>query len=149
VELGQVADERQADAESAVAASTAALALSQPVEHVREDLRGDALPRIADDDLGVRTDPLQVHLHAAVPRREFDGVVEEVPHDLLEPSGIAGHEHRGPLEQRLDADAFRFGRVTDGLERVHDQLAQIYRLDDRGACGRSPLATCREDRRRA
>src|SRR5438309_11101443 len=62
VKLREVANEPEADAEPAVATSASALALSQPIEAIRQVVGHDALSRVADDDLEVRADVLQLHL---------------------------------------------------------------------------------------
>ncbi len=53
VQLDQVADERQAEAEPGVPARRRAVGLLEALEHVREHVGRDALPGIAHDDLDV------------------------------------------------------------------------------------------------
>src|SRR5437870_11942656 len=130
VELREVADEPEADAEPAVATSASALALSQPIEDIRQDVGRDALSRVADDDLDVRAHALQLHLDPTVFRGELHGVLAQIPDDLLEPSRIAADQEAGRLQHRLEPNTLRLGRVTDRLQRVLDEVAQIDRLDD-------------------
>ena len=70
VHLGEVPDERQADAEAAVGAATGAVRLPEAVEDEREQ-GGDARPGVADDHLDVRVDPPHADVHASAARREL------------------------------------------------------------------------------
>src|SRR5437899_8185196 len=129
VELREVADEREADPEPAVATRASALALSQPVEDIRQDLGRDALPRIADDDLDVRSHALQLYLDPTVLRSELHGILEQIPDDLLQPSRIAADQKTRRLQDRLEPNALRLGGASDRLQRVLDEIAQVDRLD--------------------
>jgi RimJ/RimL family protein N-acetyltransferase/CheY-like chemotaxis protein len=65
------------------------LGLPEALEDVREELRGDALAGVADEDLDVRVDPLEAHLHPPAARRELDRVRHEIPRDLLQAIRVA------------------------------------------------------------
>src|SRR5688500_14978864 len=77
------------DPETAVGPGRRAVRLLEPVEDRREEPRGDALPAVGDADLEVRPQPGEAYGDASARRRELDRVGDQVPHDLLEPVGIA------------------------------------------------------------
>ena len=101
VQLDDVPDDREAEPEPAVRPRDAAVGLAEAIEEERAELRGEPRTRVADGDLDVRVHALEDHLHASVPRREPDRVREQVPHDLLQPVGIADDEPRLRIERRL------------------------------------------------
>src|SRR5262245_42653368 len=72
VKLGEMADERQPDAEPALGARAAALALPEPVEDERQELPIDADAGVADHDLQVRLDALKRDLDPASLRRRSE-----------------------------------------------------------------------------
>ena len=109
VQLDDVADDRQAQAEAAGLARRAGVGLAEPLEHERQELRLNADAGVADDDLDVRVDALEPHLHAAALRRELDGVRQQVPDHLLQAIGIAGDRADARIEQRLHPHALRVG----------------------------------------
>src|ERR1044071_7335510 len=63
VQLDQVAHYRQPQTEPAVLARRLLVGLPEPLEDVRQELRLDPGPRVADRDLDVRVDALQPDLH--------------------------------------------------------------------------------------
>ena len=64
VQLDQVAHDGEAEAEAAVRRVVVGVGLPEAVEDVGQELRPDALARVADRDLDVRVDALQPDLHA-------------------------------------------------------------------------------------
>src|SRR5262249_57806788 len=111
--LGKMADERQPDAEPALGARAAAVALSEPVEDERKQLPIDADAGVADHDLQVRVDAPKRDLDPASLRRELDGVHEEVPDDLLDPVRIAVDRPRVGVDERLQPSPLGFGGRAD------------------------------------
>src|SRR6266436_2255333 len=85
VELDEMAHEREPEPQPAVGPRTAAIALAETVEDEREKLRRDPLSRIADEQLDMRADLLQLDLDPPALRRELHRVAQEVPCDLLQP----------------------------------------------------------------
>src|SRR5437879_4925495 len=81
--------EREPEPKPAVCPGTGAIALAKAVEDIRKEIRLDPLSRITDENLDVRADPLQLDLDPAALWRELHRVAQEVPHDLLQPVGIA------------------------------------------------------------
>src|SRR5262249_38823497 len=128
VQLDEMPDQRQTDPQAALSARTPALALAQAIEDERQGLGADASAGIADDDLDVRPDPLQLDLDPSIFRGELDRVLQQVPDDLLKTPGVAAHQEARHFENWLNPDALRLGRVTDRLQRVLDEAVQIDRL---------------------
>src|SRR5438874_1250928 len=101
-----------ASASSAVAtviARARAVGLAEAIEHVRQEFRRYPLARVGHADLDVRFDLRRRDLHVPPLRRELDGVREQVPHDLLEPVGVAGEALVRQVRSPLEADAFGLG----------------------------------------
>ena len=63
----EVAHDRQAEAEAAGLARRSGVGLPEPIEHERQEILADADAGVADDDLDVRVDALEPHLHAVRP----------------------------------------------------------------------------------
>jgi len=129
VEFDQVAHQRQPEPEPAVPPGTGAIALAKAVEDIGEELWLDPLSRIADDKLHVRVDPLQLDLDPAALRRELHRVAQEVPHDLLQPVGVAADRPRGRGQHRLEPNVLRLGGGTDSIQCVLDDAPEVNRLD--------------------
>ena len=55
---------------------------------MRQELWRNAGAGVADDDLDVRVDPTQSHLHQAVAGCEADGIREQIPDYLLKTIGV-------------------------------------------------------------
>jgi hypothetical protein len=64
----------------------------------------------------VRACLLQHHPHVSAGRRELESVGEQVPHDLLQPGGVASHRADGPIQFVVDRDAFRLGGRLNGFD---------------------------------
>src|SRR5262245_22434578 len=88
VELDDVAHDRKTEPQAAIPPRP--LVLEKAIEDVREEIGADALTGIADGEPRVRAGLLEPEVDTATTRRELDGVRQQVPHDLLEPPGIAG-----------------------------------------------------------
>ena len=89
----------------------------------------DPLSRIADHDLHDRVEPAHVEMHLAAPRREFDGVDQEVPDDLLQARGVASHGSGVRVRVRVQADHLGVGCRLYGIERTREDDAQIEAAD--------------------
>src|SRR5205823_6915678 len=84
VQIDQVPDDREPEAEAAMGTGTAALRLSETIEDVWQESRADPHPRVLDRDLRVAVDALETDLDTPPPGRELDRVGQQVPHDLLQ-----------------------------------------------------------------
>ena len=107
----------------------AAVGLAKPLEHVRQHVRGDALPGVAHHDLDVRVEAGGANLHATVARRELHRVRNQVPHDLLQPIAIAHDRADARAEHRLHVDVLARGRRPNGVDAALDDRRQIHRAD--------------------
>src|SRR5690606_42125594 len=76
-----------------VASGGGGVGLRKPVEQTGQKSWVDTLARVADHDLDMRVDALQVDLHVAVFGRVLDGVGEQVPDHRSE-------EHTSELQSR-------------------------------------------------
>ena len=87
--FGDVPHDREPEAEPAVTARAGAVGLAEALKHQRQEVRANALSRVVDDDFRHRFARAQLELDLPVGRRELDGVRQQIPHDLLQPLGIA------------------------------------------------------------
>ena len=120
VQLDEVPDQREADSQPSLAACAPALALTQSVEDIGQHVGRDALPGVADDDLDVRPNALELDLDSPILRGELDGVVQQVPDDLLQPAGVAADQQARRLQHRVEPNALRLGRRTDAIQSLFD-----------------------------
>src|SRR6185295_12742316 len=82
VQFHEVADDREAEAQSAILPAGSDVGLAEPLEHVRDELRMNADAGIADHDLDIASVAAHREIDHAVSRRELDRVREQVPDDL-------------------------------------------------------------------
>src|SRR5207253_7812811 len=81
VELDEVADEGQPEADAAVHTGHRAVRLPEPVEDVRQERGGDAHARVADYEPRLVADAIDTHAHTAARRRELDRVGQQIADD--------------------------------------------------------------------
>ena len=124
VQLDDVANDGKPESEAALAPGRTAVALLEAFEDVGQQGRADALPSVAHCDLDVGANPFQQDLHAPALRREFDGVREQVPHDLLEAVGVARDDPGLGVEHRPQLDDFGLGCRPHDLDRCLDRGAR-------------------------
>src|SRR5439155_4173541 len=91
VQVDQVPDDREPEAEAAMGAGASALRLSEAIEDVGQEFRTDPHPRVLDGDLGVAVGALETDFDTTLPRRELDRVRQQVPYDLLQAVRVAAH----------------------------------------------------------
>ena len=89
VQLDQVSNDRETDAQTAMLTRGTRFTLAEAIEHVGQKLGIDAAARIAHDDFHLRFQLFETHLDAPAAGGELDGVGQEVPDNLLEPVAIA------------------------------------------------------------
>ena len=94
VGLDQPLDQREADAESPVRAARAFFLLPEHVEHKRQELRCDALARVADADHAAIAVSRERDGDRAAGWREFQRVEQDVPEDLLQAIAVGIHAER-------------------------------------------------------
>ena len=128
VRLGELLDEREADAESPIGAACAVLLLLEHVEHERQKLRRDAFSGVAHlhdavHDASLRR-LLERHRDAAAGWREFHRVQQHVPEDLLHAVAVAVDAQRLGRVDELQRDVLLVSARGDRVERRADQLVE-------------------------
>ena len=103
VQLHQVADDAESEAETGLAARRR-IGLAEPFEDVRQEGRRDADAGIGDRQHQIAALARQSNGDLARRLAELHGIPRQVPHDLLEPPRIAEHE-AGLGEHRLDLES--------------------------------------------
>ena len=101
-----------------MAARSRRVALAEPVEDVREQIGGDAVAGIAHRDFRRRARLPRSHRHAPAPRRELDGIADEIGDDLLKTIGIPAQRHR--LDVLFDLDPLLLGGRPDRVDAGTD-----------------------------
>src|SRR5437899_733729 len=108
VELDDVLDDGQSEAEAAVRARRAAVALAETLEDQRKELAGDALAGVGDGDAhGVALRLIGADRDRAARRRELHRVRKEIPDHLLQALGVAGGDAVDAPELEVQRDPFR------------------------------------------
>jgi len=123
VQLDDVSDDGQADAQAAVGPPAAAVELAKTIEHERLERGGDAAAGVLhlDDDFLVVG--CHVQLDAATRGRELDRVRQQVPDRLLQARGVAGEAGRQRAHAAIERDSLGLGRGPHGVDGdVHDRL---------------------------
>ena len=110
VELDELLGNRQPETEAEGCARRRRVLLTEAFEHVGQETRGNALAVVDDGDLNLAVNAADTHLHAALRRSEFDGVVDQIPQYLLQPARIAEHAAHTRIQYRGEDDALRIGR---------------------------------------
>ncbi len=137
VGIDDLLDDRQPQAQAAAVAVARGVALREPVEHVGQEIRRDALPRVADTNAQAGVVLRQRDHDATARRRELDRVAQQVPDHLLQARGVRANlaELASGIELELDPlllerRLHRIGGGThlrqrlDPLER-HRELAHV------------------------
>ena len=88
----------------------------------------DPLPVIGDGNFDLRADPTDRDLNFATFRGEFDGIVDQVPCDLLQAAGVAADGRRVGIEYFGKADILGVGGRAYGFEGRIDDRRRIDRL---------------------
>jgi len=129
VQLHEAPHVRQAEAQTDGLARARAVGLPETVEHDWQERGGDALAAVRHADLGVPALPAEVDVHAPVLRGELDRVGHEVPHDLLEPIGVAHERPRAVVEQAREAHLLGVRGRPHHLERGAGHRGEVDRAD--------------------
>ena len=81
-------DQREADSESSAPAHQRCIELREWIEDVRQKIRGNPDPHVANRQDELATLGPDRDLDPSVRRRELDGIGQEVTDDLLQPSRV-------------------------------------------------------------
>ena len=121
----------EANAEAAQGAVEGAVGLAEKVEDVRQEVGGNTHAVVRDGDHHFTVFVLRPDGNAAVVRRVFCGIAQEIHKDLLEPRGVSGDAELAPDGAReavppLHEERPRYGdralQHGDEIERFHAQL---------------------------
>ena len=129
VQLDQVLDERQPQAEAAVRPRARAIRLRETLEDEGKHVGSDARSCVADDYLDVRVDALQVNLNSSALRGELHGVHQEVPYDLLKAARVSRDGRRSRVEHALQSNGLGLGRGPDRIKGSLDDGREIDRAN--------------------
>src|SRR5205814_7894934 len=105
-------------AESTWGAAFFIFSLFEAVEHVRQQVGVNPLTRVRDLDPHLRGFLGHVYTYVAVPRGEFDRVVQQIPQDLLQAWTVAYEVDVG-ANHDVDVDA---ARISVGVKRVDRRI---------------------------
>src|SRR6185312_4698449 len=78
MQLDEMLDDRQPEAEAAMSARDRSIPLTKPIEHKGQELGFDAHPRILDSDFDVGIHSFEDDIDAPVRRRELHGIRQKV-----------------------------------------------------------------------
>src|SRR5262245_50494004 len=123
VKFDQMFDKRKAEPQTSETPRDRGVALFEPVEDVRQQVRADALTGIPHDYLRAGAAAPESDPYPPPVGRELDGVRHQIPDDLLQAVGVAGNliRHLAVFEAKVrdDDDAFAVGRLAHVVERRH------------------------------
>src|SRR5439155_25647875 len=92
MQVNQLTDECEPEAEAAMAARAGAVPLAERFEDVRQQLWRDSLARIAHDEPHGVVAAFESHLYSPARWRELDRILDQVPDDLLQPCHVTQDE---------------------------------------------------------
>jgi len=92
VKLDQLLNDRKPKSKPTVGGALRRRRLAKAIKNERQNLLRDPIARIADGNSAACAGALEAHGNAPAARREFHGIAEEVPHNLLQPVRIAEHD---------------------------------------------------------
>ena len=127
VQLDDVAHDREAQAETAVAPPRAVPRLLEGLEDVGQERGFHPDPGVGDAHLHVGLRAPQGDLDAAALGGELDRVGEQVPHHLLEPFRIARDQARPLVQDELQPDLLGVARRALRFHRGPDHGRQVDR----------------------
>jgi hypothetical protein len=99
MQFHKLLDDGQSQAKSAMATSCRRVRLKKTVEHIREEVWGDALAGINDANLKVRVEAFGQHPHLSANGCKLDGIVKEIPKQ---------RQRRNYLFQKYPSPTFRY-----------------------------------------
>jgi hypothetical protein len=124
VELYEVMDDGESDAQTAMLPCRCAVALNERFKDVRQQLLTDALAGIEDSDSNFRDIVFQRNLYNAVLRSELDSIAKQVRENLVETFPITQNFGR-VLQVRLQLQGLRISREADGIQSIFNNSSQV------------------------
>src|ERR1700732_5139060 len=89
MQFDQLLDDRQSESQPSMSTSCRRISLLKPFENIRQKIRCDAFTGISDADFHVWVEAFKPHVDLSVLGGEFNGIVKEVPENLLKAIWIA------------------------------------------------------------
>src|SRR6185503_7350165 len=86
MQLHELPDNGEPETHAASTPRALAGRLPTTLEHVRQELRADSLPRVGHGHFHLQADAFDRHVDASAFGGELDGVGEEVPDHLMQPA---------------------------------------------------------------
>ncbi len=117
MELDQLADEGEAQAEPGLGMEGCPFLLAEALEDMGQEGRADALAGIGDGQVDVRLHAPRPDRDPAAAGRELDRVEEEVPEDLLHAVEVAEDDARRVLAGDRNRDVLGLGGGAHALDR--------------------------------
>src|SRR6185437_2532825 len=129
--------EGKSQAEAGVTVVGAGVRSPEAIEHVGEQVTGDSGAGVRNLDVAESTYGTHRQVRPSATRREFDGVAQQMPDDLLQPPGLTEDDAIAGLESLAEGDSLARRMLLLKLDRGFDDLAQIglFRLDAHLAAG--------------
>jgi hypothetical protein len=118
-------NDREPEAEPALPPCAGGIRLREAVEDARKRLHRDPLTGIRHLNLDLGPPLDEPHLHASTPRRELDGIRQEVPDDLRQPDRFAGDGIRRAIMNECQRHGFRVRRRPDAIERAFNHRHKV------------------------
>ena len=115
----------EAEPESTELAGHTRVALGESIKNAGESVRGDADAGVVNDENDAALGEAGGDRDVAVFGGKFGSVLEKIPNDLLEPSGVAGQMVGGGGEGDRDLLTFALDLSGRDLEGAVDHLMQI------------------------
>src|SRR5262245_55197542 len=100
MQLDEVFGDRQPQPQAPCLARRRRISLTESLEHMRKKFGRDALPIVADGDTYAAAGRHGAYLDAAARWSELDAVVEQVPENLLNASGVGGDRRQTGFYER-------------------------------------------------
>src|SRR5215468_6138699 len=107
--LDYITNDGQTEAQSAIPACRRAIRLPESIEDIRQELRINAHPSIADGNLDLAIDPAQRCLDPPSLVGELYCIPEQVPDHLLQAVGIAKDDATPLVDDEVQRNSLRFG----------------------------------------
>src|SRR5215471_5118032 len=128
MQFDQMPCDREAKAEAACRAADHGFSLPEAVEYEGQKTGTDTFSRVADGKPGFRFGVFELDAHEAGSRREFHGVRQQVPNDLLQTAMVTRYGSAVQLQVGFQPHAFRFGCGPHRIESSFDGFGKIDRL---------------------
>ena len=122
MQVHEVADDGESQAESGVSARCAGAGLAEWFEHVGQKPRGDTLAGVADPNLELAVGPCRPQRNGAAWPCVLHGVGQQVPDDLLQSRRVPDHRAGIRREPAFNHHALRLRTRTQTFDRALEHV---------------------------